>query len=116
MIKKEIKKEIQKIDDLIYYYYLDGAAISKARITERRALSIIWDVYTDAGQRRKGYAYELIKQMIEENENLFYLATICKENEASKRLFEKLGFKQVATGVNPKTGNTVLLYLKVNSI
>lgn len=72
----------------------------------------IIDVFTNKNYRNKGYSYNLLKEIINDNKDKNITLEVSKENISAINLYKKAGFEEVAIRKGYYDGIDALLMLK----
>ena len=72
----------------------------------------IIDVFTNKNYRNKGYSYNLLKEIINDNKDKNITLEVSKENISAINLYKKAGFEEVAIRKGYYDGTDALLMLK----
>ena len=99
-------KKLESAKCKIFILENNKDSLGQVRIEEDETGSWLIDYSIDSAFRSKGHGSVIIEQLINKNTGLSFKAVVKMENEASKRVFEKLNFvsKQMENVIEYRLG------------
>lgn len=95
--------------DTKYILIIDNTEVSFVETHKLYEVLDIINVKTIEEERRKGYAYRLLKYIIDNTTDSKIMLEVNEENKSAIKLYEKLGFKKISERKNYYKDKTALI-------